>query len=386
MDDFASLRADLIARWRAAFGRVAEVERAPADAVETVYTTSPAFSLEGFTPTTFKPGARLSRTPVRDGDGYTFLLDASGRPVQVRFAHTVNGFTWQGIYRYAADEVEHLEICLQTGVPSLYERLQLADGAVIAEHRFICNSGGSHVPKTSGDIAQAILNDPNGYSLYLTRYTIERGVPVAAAEYHESGGRTHQPTRTYEYTPSGALQRIVQHWPEHGARTVFAAKSKATKKDLADELSTRIAAAVLEKLTALPATPRLIALELSYREHDSPIPLLVPLTEADHVDSLVLSAAIPADRWLQLAEEDFAPAITDFMARAAEADGTMVTAMVRSAARRVTERARAELPVAPTFVTFAIDWEAESDQLATILKQCGADADQLRAWGESGWV
>ncbi len=386
MHDLDTLRADLITRWTRAFDRVAEVMREPVDAVDTVYTVYPAFPLENFTATKFKPGARLSRTPSKDGDDYKFRLDARGRPLQVRFSHTVNGFDWQGIYLYGTHDVEYIEVCLQTGVPSVYNRLALKDGLVVSEQRFLVNGGaGALSSRTSPDLPRRILDTPEAYALYLVQYDVQRGITVAAVEHHEVGGETHRPTLTYEYDAAGSLQRIVQHWPDE-TRTLFAAKTKTTTKSLAEDLSARIATAVLTRLATLPSTPRLQALELSYREHDSPIPMLVPLTEADQVDSLALSANVAGGRWLKLDDESFAPAITEFTARAEASDNGAVGKMLRAAALRITKKARAELPVAPTFVAFAIDWELEGDELAKILKQCGADANQLKAWRKLGWL
>jgi len=112
-----------------------------------------------------------------------------------------------------------------------------------------------------------------------------------------------------------------------------------------------------------------VAVELSYREGDSHVPLLVPLVESDRVDSLTLPAEIGQRRWLSLVDEAFAPEITEFNPRVEAADdSSAVSKMLRAAARRVTDRARAELPVAKDFVAFAIDWELEADEFAKILK------------------
>jgi hypothetical protein len=60
--------------------------------------------------------------------------------------------------------------------------------------------------------------------------------------------------------------------------------------------------------------------------------------------------------------------------------------MLRDAARQVTELARRQLAVTPHFVAYAIDWELEGDQLATILRECGASADALRKLQACGWI
>lgn len=385
-----ALRADLIARWKAAFDRIAEVDAKPQGAVETVYTQVPAFALANYTPKKFKPGTRVSRTPSGDGDDYAFRLDAQGRPLHVKFAHRVNRVSWKGVYRYGPEEVEHIEFCMETRVPSLYNRLVLAGPSVVAEQRFIVNSGGSANNLTrlsSKKKIQEILADPHEYFIYLTRYQVEGGVTRSAEEYQEVSGEVHRPTLEYRYGEDGKLQRIVQHWESGEQRTVFAARTKATSRDLADELSTRIADQILARLARARFAAPLLALELNYREGEHPVPQLIPLTEGDEVGSLALAAEIPPARWIELSGEAFAPAIVELAQRAEAAEShSAIAAMLRVAARRVTERARADLPVSGDFVAFAIDWELEGDQIAAILKQCGASPQRMREWKKKGWL
>jgi hypothetical protein len=383
------LRADLIARWKAAFDRIAEVDARPQGAVDTVYTQVPAFALAGYSAKKFKPGARLAREPSRDGDDYTFRLDARGRPLHVKFAHRVNRVSWKGVYHYRPDEIEYLEFCMQTKVPSVYNRLLLAGDAVLAEQRFVCNGGGSSEQlaklSTRKKIAD-ILSDPHNYFVYVTLYRLEDGVTTAGEELQEVGGEIHRPTLAYTYAPDGKLQRIVQQWEGGERRTVFAARSKTTTGDLSAALSARIAEQVLTRLRSAGLPAPLVALELSYRDDDHPIPQLIPLTERDQVDGLALAAEIPAERWIALDEEDFAPEITELVQRARDTgDHAAIPSMLRAAARRVTEDAPRQVPVADGFVAFAIDWELEGDEIAKILKQCGASAERIRAWKKMGW-
>ena len=55
-------------------------------------------------------------------------------------------------------------------------------------------------------------------------------------------------------------------------------------------------------------------------------------------------------------------------------------------AHKSTELARRQLAVTPHFVAYAIDWELEGDQLATILRDCGASADALREFQSRKWI
>jgi len=381
------LREDLVRRWKAAFDRRAEADAKAQGVVKAVFTRAPAFALSGYTTTKFKAGARVSKMPSADGDDYVFDLDSQGRPLRVRYAHKVNRVAWRGFYRYAPDEIENIEFCVETAVPNLYNRLILSGQSVIAEQRFICNSGGSGNQLERGstvDKIERILADPHAYFIYITRYRVERGVTKSAEEHHEVGGETYRPTLEYGYA-GDKLERIIQHWPGGERRTVFAAKTKTTVAELGEQLAAKIAAATLAALAKARLSAPLVALELSYREGEHHIPLLVPLTADDQIDSLTLAAEIDPAHWIALSEEDFAPEITQFNQRTAE-NITALAKMLRNAARLVTERAPGALRVADGFVAFAIDWELEGEQIEEILEQCGAAPAKIKAWKTQRWI
>jgi hypothetical protein len=385
------LRDDLIERWKAAFDRLPEVETEVEGerVTQIVYTQYPAFALSNYTPRKFKPGARVSRQPSPDGDDYVFDLDARARPLRVRFEHRINRVNWRGIYHYRADEVEHIEFCMQTGVPSLYNRLLLSGECVLAEQRFVCNGGGS-VPRWKGQSPSAtideILKEPYHRFIYVTLYQIENGVTQSGREYHEVAGSIQRPTLEYSYSVDGKLLRIVQHWPSGEARTVFAAKTKTTLAALSQRLSERIASEALRQVRSASLEAPVIALALSYRNPDQPIPILIPATEKDDVSDVHFAARIDPKRWIALREEDFAPEIVEFGQRVeAEQRVSALSRMLRAAARRVTLEAGSALPVAKGFIAFAIDWELEGHEMAKILKECGATPQQLREWKENDW-
>jgi hypothetical protein len=131
----------------------------------------------------------------------------------------------------------------------------------------------------------------------------------------------------------------------------------------------------------------LTAVELSYRSVESYVPLIIPATEQDKVSSLCLAVAIDASRCIVLPEESLAPAITDFHERLRTTEQYDVgTQMVRNAARHVNALARTRLRTSAFFVAYAIDWEAEGDQLETILQECGATAESLDLFKSRGWI
>jgi hypothetical protein len=382
----AELRADLIARWQGAFARRSEVDREPEG--ELVYSQYPAFLLEGYSVKVFKPGARLQRGKPPKTDVFVFRLDAQGRPVWSRFVHGFNRSETRGIYRYSAGEVEHLEFSCGSGVPSLYDRVVIEGDNVVAAHRLLSGDlDGAAARGSAAKKAKSIL-ETHDFKIFMTRYQISRGVVTSGEEYHEwDADKIYRPRRHYHYAADGKLERIVQHWPDGEQRVVFAQKSKVTLASLSEHLSGKIAEDILARLKAAALADPLVALELTYRDGQRHVPTLVPLTTRDRPASLTLATEIGSRRWLELSDENFADALADFNARVESSENaTAVAKMLRAAARRVTERAPSAVATAEGFVAFAVDWELEGESLATILKQCGAPPEKLRAWKKIGWI
>ena len=104
----------------------------------------------------------------------------------------------------------------------------------------------------------------------------------------------------------------------------------------------------------------LVAVELSYRSVDNYCPIVIPCTEADEIENLVLTLAIDPKKWIILPQEDFAPDIVDFTERLQSSSNSDAgSKMVRTAAKLVNDLARARLSVAENFVAYAADWEFE---------------------------
>lgn len=376
---FDELHTDLMERWRRAWDRVGEIDvKVP---VATVYTEYPAFGLEGYTPKRFKAGARLMKAKTTD-TRCVYELDTAGRPVKHREDSDV-----RGVYHYATNEVEHIEWNVKTGVPWLYDRLTLDEtGAILTEQRYVVHSRGDRpawVRAHRDQVIGEIVGDHYNF-VYLWRYHVENGVTRSGEEYQHTNRGIDVARLEYTYAPDGKLQRIVQHW-ETGSRTTFAAKSKTTTKELTEQVVSKLSEAVLAALRESTFDAPLALLELSYRDGERYVPLLVPMTTADETSGLTLAAEIDAKRWLALDDNTAAPELTELEQRAGES-GTALVKMLRSVARTVTERARAELPVTPDFVAFAIDWEIEGEKLKKILGECGASAEQLRAWKKQRWL
>ena len=193
---------------------------------------------------------------------------------------------------------------------------------------------------------------------------------------------------TLHYSYAGnKLDRIVERSAAHGDRTVYAAPQATGLERLSADLARRIAEKIVESVRGRKKDLPLAALELSYRAVQSYVPVVIPCSERDPLSELFLCTAIDVRRWIQLREEDFSPAMVEFQEHLRSTEQYDAgTGMLRDAARQVTELARRQLAVTPHFVAYAIDWELEGDQLATILRDCGASADALREFQSRKWI
>lgn len=168
-------------------------------------------------------------------------------------------------------------------------------------------------------------------------------------------------------------------------KPVSVSTSNKALKQISEDVAVKLAAKIFEKLRANTTPSSLIAVEISYL--DGGLPTLIPLTQNDTIGMLVLVTEIPASHWLNFSADESLEGLEEFNQMVEDSLSSEPRAkMLRSAARQVTELARAQLPVSPDFVAYAINWEMEGDDIAKILKQCGATPTALKNWKKKGWI
>ncbi|MDE3201142.1 MAG: hypothetical protein KGN79_09485 [Acidobacteriota bacterium] len=390
MDSLDELRSDLWSRWQAAFERFPELESASHFGERVVYANGELFDLKNYTPQEFAAGRRVFQEQPESINSYhRYRLDANGRPVHMASGHTVNHFDWEGVYRYANEEVEYLEYCLQTKVVSKYARMTLQDGIPRTYQKISVNGGGSHIGGATGKSAMSrIMQEPYFPWIEIEEYeTSQNRILSGKALVVAPGQSPYRFDLEYSYSDAGKLVRIV-HIREDGSRhTAFSARSKASMKELAAKLSERIVTCTIEALSQVNHTAPLQAVELSFRSVTNYLPSVIPAREGDSVSEMCIVLAKGQDPWIELNEEDFEPEMTEFVERMSAAENwNPGSKMLRQAASSITEHAHESLPVADGFVAFAIDWEFEGHDLPAILKQCGATAATLKRLREIGWL
>jgi hypothetical protein len=384
------LRDDLWNRWQQAFDRFPELESAFKSGEHVIYANRDLFDLEKYTPRKFPAGGRVfSEQPESINSYQRYRLDAKGRPVHMASGHTVNHFDWEGLYRYTADEVEYLEICLQTRVVSKYARMILQNGIPRTYQKIGINGGGSHIGGATGKNAiSRIMNESYFSSTEVVKYESAEGrVLSGKALVFAPGQSPHRLDLEYFYSNAGKLERIVLVREDGSKYTSFSAKSKLSMKELATKLSEKIASHTIEALKKADISAPLQAVELSFRSVTNYVPGVIPAMEGDSVSDMAIVVANGRRNWIGLIEEDFEPEMAEFLERMNAAESWEPgSRMLRQAALLVTQRASESLPIADGFVAFAIDWEFEGHNLNAILKQCGATASTLERLKKIGWL
>jgi len=389
MQSLDALRADHWDRWAQQFDRLPELDEAMERGVRTVYGRGHLFDLRTYKPGKFLPGRRHSPEPFPIQDNFVYQLDEMGRPVHMSMRHSVNGIDWRGMYRYADDEVEYVEFCLESGIPSRYQRMTLRDGVQTSCVSLHVNCGG-HFPAWKDldrpEIIERIMYDPRNYLIWAEQYDVEkRRIQSGRSITKGFSGPEQTTTLEYLYSEQGKLQRVVRQWPNGERITDFAARSKLSMK-LSTRLSERIAMRAMEVLRQANFDSPLILVELSYRSLERYVPDLLACPAANAPAQLFPVVEMNSKRWLELDEEDFAPDITDFTQRLAETERWQAGAkMLREAARLIT-KLEGGVPVVDRFIAFAIDWEFEEHNIVKILKACGAEPEWIHAWKQSGWI
>ncbi len=398
MNVIDELRDDLWGRWRKHF-HDPTLREVPGPA-RVAYSRKALFDLKNWTPSTFPPGGRLSAEPIAGSNNWVYHLDGQGRPQGMSLRHTVNRVDWRGVYRYAPEEVEYVEICLNSNVPSQYDRVTVRDQQPATLQRLWKNTGG-RFPAWSAmgrnDLLEKITSDPRNFQIWIESYEAEDGLIRRGRAYIEGlGVPPRHSSLSFSYS-AGKLQRIVRRWEDGQEETVFAARTSVTLQDLSVNLSRRLADRIIDALketTSDKAAPdcRLVAVELSYRAGDRYVPIVYPYTEADRIQSFPFLEGYTSDRGIELSAEHFEPEMAEFTERLRASErgdagrDDAATAMLRAAASLVTRLTPESVPTAEGFLAYAIDWELEGDAFPKILKDCGADASALRIWRKRGWL
>jgi len=362
------------ARWETYF-RQPHIPPPSVPPARTVYANGPRFNLVGWRANLPVPGGRTSPKPIPDTNNHVYELDSRGRPLSARHSHPVNNVDWQAAYSYGASEIELVELCLQTRVPSIYDRITLVYALPLTRQSVRINWAGSFpiwrsMPREK--VREQIRTDSRNYQCVVEQYEIADGRYISGEGVRDGlGTALRQYALSFTYSPAGRLERVVERWDTGEETTAFAAKSSSTAARLSSTLAHRIADYVIDALNVMPLSTPLVSIELAYRVADRYLPTAIAYTVEDKVESYPVLSPIATDHMIDLPAGRFEPEMAELMGRmSSKGDWTVGTKMLRHAARLLSNTGHLRAPTIESFYAYAIDWELEGDDFAQISKEC----------------
>jgi hypothetical protein len=391
VDSLEQLREDLWIRWRGAFDRIGELRTLKVARDDgKLYSNSARFNLSDFRPDSFPAGGRVLKEQPREANFYyVYRLDESGRPVHMSARHEFNRIDWEGIYLYSNTEAEYIEFCLQTKVVNDYARIAFQNALPVTLQHFKVNGGGSHLAGHNGKKAiDFVASSPSNYYIAVEEYDSVTGRINSGRALSEGlGTPLTRSVLEYSYSESGKLLQVTRTQDTGWKTTDYAAQTATSISDLADRLSDKIAANVIESLKKIDFASPLLSVELFYRQVTNYVPHIIAVTERDFLANPGPVATLDQKHWIDLTDQDFEPEMTEFTERLnADEEWDPGTSMLRKAALLVQQQLPHVLPAADCFVAFPIDWEFEGQDLHAILKECGATSEALTKLKTIGWL
>ncbi len=320
---------------------------------------------------------------------YVYKLGDDGRPVHMTSRHVFNKIDWSALYRFTEREVEYIEFCVTTEVVSEYIRLTLDDGILATMQHLKVNGAGSHLGGARGKDAIGFITQSSfNHFIAVEQYLPSNGRIVSGTALSEGlGTPAMRSTLEYIYSGDGKLQQVIRAHDSGRKATVYAIQTETSSQDLADQLSEKIAAHIIEALKKTDFGSPLLCVELFYRQVTTYLPHVIPQTERDFLASPAPASLMNHKYWIDLNDQDFEPEMTEFAERLNTAEEWDAgTSMLRKAALLVTQRVPQLLPATDCFVAFAIDWEMEGQDFEAILAECGATTDALKKLKAIGWL
>jgi hypothetical protein len=191
----------------------------------------------------------------------------------------------------------------------------------------------------------------------------------------------------YSYSNTGKLLQVTRTQDTGWKTTDYAAQTATSTIDLADRLSEKIAARVIESLKKMEFASPLLSVELFYRQVTNYVPHIFPVTERDFFASPGPIATFDHKHCIDLTDQDFEPDMAEFTERlTTDEEWDPGTSMLRRAAFLLQQRLPQLLPTVDCFVAFAMDWEFEGQDLEAILKECGASNEALTKLKSIGYL
>jgi hypothetical protein len=415
----------IVERWKKAFGQYKELKAASEPAV--VRWEWADFERYSLLPFYFQRypgrGRTLRSDPTAVGYYYRYGFDEQDRVRTFRFYDYFHDLQGQAriqqdrlrnferedlavtFFSYSDTLAEIIEFSVPPHIPLRVQQIFFEDERVIRHVSFRLN-GYSPLYSEMGKDPDVLYEwlGPNGRTKLIEQYFYADKRLTHLEIYSEHPGspplNTFNAEETFSYDKAGKLFRIERHY-ESGERQILYRKREKgqTFTSIRETATQKLVAAIVDRLQAKNIRQKLCCIELSYQSVSHYFPPIIflgfdedrqrSLASQDSVDqySVFAPALMGPIRNLEIDDPDtleFCGQLENEIQSGQK--WRTATSILRDVAAALTRYDwNGILDTTDDFVIFAIDWEAEGNQLAAVLG-ASVPKEQLREWKTKGWL
>jgi hypothetical protein len=403
----SELYQDIFDRWVKAIDEMDTIAAHRENVSIIKYASSIRYDLSNYSKSNFPVGGKVfDENPDEESDYRRYGLDHNGQPVYVFFEHSWNKISWEGIYNYSDNQVEYLEFCINTNVPSCVKVIKYENGRKISYQHFNINGGGSGLPLLKdGKEAYIESIQSNEYSVnsYIEKYIYEGERIIKADCFAVSPGiGQFSFEKSYTYDDQGELAEIRILYPATEVTMLEYVKipDDLNMDDLINNLAEKMSGSIIETLLKKGFEEPIVLLELFYRRVERYCPFL-KVRFLSEKEELIRMSEDERKKGLDLFELFFLsgsgelinvdhetierPLLQLMQLMDAKENFNPGTTMLRKTALLLTQnKLNGKLPVSDDFVAYAIDWEMDGRKFEEILMECGQTPEIIQNWRAKG--
>jgi hypothetical protein len=389
----------LLQRWEQAFDEIDQLTYHKSQVTTIQYAEGFRYNLSSYSPDSFpSQGAMLEKPGDSDQDNlYEYGINDKGRPCFVTFKHVFNGISWEGYYTYSDALAEYVEYCLNTGIPSVIDRLNFLDGKKVSYQSLHINTRGSMFssnPRSKKEIIDFIKNDDHSLIYTITSYLYghDNRIEKTTSLHNMPGIGQYTTYDEYAYDEHHNLDTIRTFFKNGDNRLSYCrVPENITTTALIETVAQAMAQSISETLLKAEIRQPIHILELNYRFADSYIPLLV-YKSAPSVNEQVVSYFDFTNEYYNGVQVDILPFEREFaqLEQLMNEIGDMGlgrTMLRKTAYLLTTSKIFGKTKTTGDFAAYAVDLSLEGhshEEFEEILIECGLTPTDIEYWKEKG--
>jgi hypothetical protein len=397
-ENLKSLKGGLIQRWKDAFDEIGLINDYEKKVVSVKYASTFRYDLRDYSSGKIKAGGKMtSERPEAESNFHEYGFDKDGFPAINKFRHNWNKVDWAGYFKKERDLIEYIEFCLNTNIPSCVQRVVLKNGRKVTFQSLSINGRGSGTYNALSReyLIEKIINDNFSLMYSIEEYFFDNNsISKANGLAYGPGVEEYEYEDIYRYHENGKLKMIKTYFADGQSRVrYYKSLDKLSLTQRMNNLSQKIAEAIINYLRGVKIDSPLFYLELSYRAVENYWPSLVLFTELDKEKSLKEGRSPLLPDWLArgyiyIPQTEIEEDLQEFFQIMEETENWMSgTKMLRSAAKILTtSKLNGVIATSDDFVAYSIDGSLEANELPKILLESGADKSQIKRWKKAGWL